>query len=1183
VADFDGQAGSAYIPITPDFSGFQKSIKAQMPSLGAQAGQLFTRAFRKALGDPFDTLQPPDQARAGAKAGGQFAESFRKAIEGALKALPDAKIDADSTPAQRRIQEIRAELEELSTKRIGVDLSDDEALAKLTAFRAELGRIGAESPSVRIKVDTAAASAELLAFSAEVKAAGTAGNNAGDDVSDGLLSGVESSGVLVSVLAGLSPLLTTAAAAAAGLAGALAAAAAAGGIGLGGMALVAIPAISKVTAALSAQKTAQQAATTATTAGASSAQQQKLALGQVAAAERNLTQAQQQAKTAQKDLSAARVQARQDAVDLANSVKDAALTEQADVLGIQAARLALQQQAEQTAQAQQALTQARGSLTSAQGSQVTVDSDPGSTAAQKSAAAAAVAAAQQQVTAAQLAAREQQLAQKQAALAVKQAIQQLDEQRIAYQRLQQQQAASDAAGIAGDKNVIAARRELTSADDQVRSAELALAQARYAAAAAGRTQASEGVSDAAKAASAMAALSAPERALLRTWQSLTTAYDKWATPLQKPVLGVLNKGLQLAERLLPQLTPFVTGSAKALDGLETSASRALGGPWWKSFDATMAKLTPKALTGFGTALLNIGTGFAGLMQAFAPFSAKVLTGLDKLTGKFATWGKQLASSSGFQQFMAYVTRNGPLLISLLGSLFTIAVKLGVGLAPLGQLMLRLLVPLAAMMASLSPNRLLVVATGISALAAVFTGSILAIIATVVGLAATVVNNWGTIRRTFDTGIAWIETHWTEFWAWIKSLNERSKNVLLTGVQSLWSGIHTAFTGGIADVKRIWSGLENVTKIPVNWVIKNVYDNGIAALWNKAADIVHLPKLPPVPLLAQGAVIRRPTMAVVGEAGPEMVLPLSRPARMAQLLGSVGIPMLADGGIFGAVGGFLSSAVRKVGGWVDGNLGHAFGALGARLTDRITSRIAGGARAGSWGQIVAALPGTLVTGLAKFLTGQDAKAIPVPSPGAAGSGVARWAKYILQALSMLGQPASDLAAVEHRMAQESGGNPTIVNKWDSNWAAGTPSVGLMQVIGPTFADNAGPFRDTGPFEYGTSVNPLANIYAGLHHALTAYPGRSLASVMMQPGGYDDGGWMAPGYGTYLNATRKPEAVLTDAQWAMVSRAVVGGDGAQYHDHYHIGELVGATVESKVRAALSASQIAQRRRLRPGRRK
>ncbi|MGW1673293.1 transglycosylase SLT domain-containing protein [Streptomyces sp. NPDC002324] len=110
-----------------------------------------------------------------------------------------------------------------------------------------------------------------------------------------------------------------------------------------------------------------------------------------------------------------------------------------------------------------------------------------------------------------------------------------------------------------------------------------------------------------------------------------------------------------------------------------------------------------------------------------------------------------------------------------------------------------------------------------------------------------------------------------------------------------------------------------------------------------------------------------------------------------------------------------------------------------------------------------------------------------SPGK-GSGAQKWAPVAAQALSMLNLPATALPTVLYRIGMESGGNPNIVNKWDSNWKAGHPSVGLMQVIGPTFAAYAGMFKKTGPFLYGTSVNPLANIYAGLNYARNRYGSR-----------------------------------------------------------------------------------------------
>ncbi|MFF1635999.1 transglycosylase SLT domain-containing protein, partial [Leifsonia sp. NPDC058248] len=104
----------------------------------------------------------------------------------------------------------------------------------------------------------------------------------------------------------------------------------------------------------------------------------------------------------------------------------------------------------------------------------------------------------------------------------------------------------------------------------------------------------------------------------------------------------------------------------------------------------------------------------------------------------------------------------------------------------------------------------------------------------------------------------------------------------------------------------------------------------------------------------------------------------------------------------------------------------------------------------------------------------------------------------------------LQTVLHRIDIESGGDPYAVNRWDINWQSGTPSVGLAQVIGPTFDAYAGPFRNTGPKMYGVSVNPLANIYAGLSYATKRY-GANWMRVLAGNTGYASGTLAAsPGF-------------------------------------------------------------------------
>jgi hypothetical protein len=211
--------------------------------------------------------------------------------------------------------------------------------------------------------------------------------------------------------------------------------------------------------------------------------------------------------------------------------------------------------------------------------------------------------------------------------------------------------------------------------------------------------------------------------------------------------------------------------------------------------------------------------------------------------------------------------------------------------------------------------------------------------------------------------------------------------------------------------------------------------------------------------------------------------------------------------------------------------------GGQVSGPLTAPFVSGMYSSFQNQMTGAMTGAMRTSLktaeATAVAAAKAAAAAGSSVPGGGGGAGRWKSQILTALGMLNQPGSLLGAVEHRMNQESGGNQFAVNKWDSNWAAGTPSVGVLQVIGPTYASNSPPgWRNLPPMAYGVSEDVLANTYAGLHHAITAYPGRSLASVMLQPGGYAQGGLVPKQGAAYLKAWKSRHGGGFGAAWAPI---------------------------------------------------
>jgi len=107
-----------------------------------------------------------DTAKAEAEIGA-FARDTRAKLEAAFRALPELKIDADSSDADRAIAAVRARMQELSDKKIGVDIDAAAAIAEAKALQRELDSIGRGSKSVQVKADTAEAAAKLGAIIAE--------------------------------------------------------------------------------------------------------------------------------------------------------------------------------------------------------------------------------------------------------------------------------------------------------------------------------------------------------------------------------------------------------------------------------------------------------------------------------------------------------------------------------------------------------------------------------------------------------------------------------------------------------------------------------------------------------------------------------------------------------------------------------------------------------------------------------------------------------------------------------------------------------------------------------------------------------------------------------------------------------------------------------------------------------
>lgn len=106
--------------------------------------------------------------------------------------------------------------------------------------------------------------------------------------------------------------------------------------------------------------------------------------------------------------------------------------------------------------------------------------------------------------------------------------------------------------------------------------------------------------------------------------------------------------------------------------------------------------------------------------------------------------------------------------------------------------------------------------------------------------------------------------------------------------SIWNGITNTVSSvgeGIKNtISNVMEAIKGSVKTAINWVVDKA--NGIIRGINKASP-PGIPEIPEIPKLAKGGIVSKATLAVIGEAGPEAVIPLSKTREFAEDMGVSG--------------------------------------------------------------------------------------------------------------------------------------------------------------------------------------------------------------------------------------------------------------------------------------------------------
>ncbi|MER7818448.1 hypothetical protein [Streptomyces sp. NPDC096153] len=742
--DIVGTAAVDVVPIAPTFHNkLQAMVLPSADRVGDEAGRRLGDAIADAMMRNIATAIPNAvvaggnaaqraATRQGADTGGAFARSLRTKLEVALRSMPKLAVRLSDTGVDAELARIRARMEALAGKTIGVDVDAGAAEAEIRRLEAELLRLGASHPNVAVRADTAAARAALAQIRAEIAAVDAADVDIRVDVDTaGARSALTSLAIQLVALTAI----PVGPAIAAGLGAVVSAATAAGGA-VGAFGLASVPAIKGVTAAVQAQTAARNDATRASNAAGEAvakeqqralqmagaqqalesahrnaarsiaqanrqiedaeravaqaaqraAEQRRQAAEAVERAEESLVDAKRDAQRAEQDLTQARADAARQLQDLNDRLRDGILDQREASLRVKEAQEELRQVMADPKATDLQRQRAQLAADQAQAAAERQKKDYAELQAQaKKAKAAGVNGNEAVKDAAERVADAQRNVREQAEAVA-------DAQRNAARvQVQAAQEVADAQRRVADAVENAANTQVAAAE-AIESAERGVASARLS----GASATSRATSKADEYRAALAKLTPAQRELFDSIagpKGLKPAFDAWQKSLQPHTLPIFTRMVDGAKNSLPGLTPLVLGASRAITTLMDKASEELKSPFWVDFKRGIADSAEPAIVGLGTAFGNVLKGMAGIVNAFLPHMDGIASRSESITAKFALWGTKLKGSPEFERFLQYVKDTAPTVGDFLRSVMDALLSVSKALSPVSQALMTALTPI----------------------------------------------------------------------------------------------------------------------------------------------------------------------------------------------------------------------------------------------------------------------------------------------------------------------------------------------------------------------------------------------------------------------------------------------------------------------------------------------------------
>ncbi|MGK5677525.1 hypothetical protein [Actinoplanes sp. URMC 104] len=657
--------------------------------------------------------------------GSAFEKEFATSLERALGSLPKVAIAPNTSAAQTELQRIRREIDDLSGKKIGIDVDADAAFKEFARLHRELRELQNQDVEADVRTNAAAAADGMSKFVGETKKAEQALKDA-DRQAKLTMSRL---GLIIGLSASFGSMAVPSFLSAAAALGTVASMAAAAGSGIGVLVLGFNGIADAVKAMNEADENADQIAKSRTQA----TNNLRRARENVTEAEANLgrvrrdvaegaADAARNVADAEKDLAEARRSAAIQARDSAREIRDA----QEDVTEAEADAVKVREELNEAyREAGRALDDLRSKVAGN-----AIDQRKATTEIMK---------AQEELNKILYNPRATLIEKREAQEAYDERVQQLKDLQREGKQLGQDLAEANRKGIEGSDQVVAAREKIEAADKRVEDAQEKLARTREQAAEQQRrsalqiADAQQRVADAQRAQARQATDGALQianasksirdareqeaeavlavgvaggeayRNLQQAMDNLSPAGRRFAEFLfklkdeakglrdaaQENLLPGLQTALEMALPGLPALEGYIGKVAGKLGDLAGQAVRTFQNPTWQRFFSYVDSTVEPSLQRMFDIGANLSEGLASLYLALSPFDSSVGDGLVGITEDFAKWAREVDQSEGYRKFIDYVREQGPEVVELLGDIGIALLHIIEAAMPLGAQMIDL--------------------------------------------------------------------------------------------------------------------------------------------------------------------------------------------------------------------------------------------------------------------------------------------------------------------------------------------------------------------------------------------------------------------------------------------------------------------------------------------------------------